>query len=166
MKDIPHICGVSVMKSVFARHMKIHDDVAQFRCEICDKRFKTKDYLSQHKKTHRKPEDIQCPSCQAVLHSKSALGMNKERYFGGDAMVGNRLHKGYVSIRGKDYTLTQCFQNHPETRAKFNTLWEILSKVDTFLALRDPTPEQIELGAQECAMWCNKFSQFFLTRKW
>ena len=53
--------------------MKIHDEVAQFRYEICDKRFKTKDYLSQHKKTHRKPEDIQCPSCQAVLHSKSAL---------------------------------------------------------------------------------------------
>ena len=76
MKDIPHICvvcGVSVMKSVLARHMKIHDEIAQFRCEICDKRFKTKDYLSQHKKTHRKPEDIQCPSCQAVLHSKSAL---------------------------------------------------------------------------------------------
>ena len=41
MKDIPHICvvcGVSVMKSVLARHMKIHDEVAQFRCEICDKR--------------------------------------------------------------------------------------------------------------------------------
>ena len=42
MKDIPHICvvcGVSVMKSVLARHMKIHDEIAQFRCEICDKRF-------------------------------------------------------------------------------------------------------------------------------
>ena len=40
MKDIPHICvvcGVSVMKSVLARHMKIHDEIAQFRCEICDK---------------------------------------------------------------------------------------------------------------------------------
>ena len=57
--------GVSVIKSVLARHMKIHDEVAQFRCEICDKRLKTKDYLSQHKKTHMKLEDIQCPSCQA-----------------------------------------------------------------------------------------------------
>ena len=90
--------------------------------------------------------------------------MNKERYFGGDAMVGNRLHKGYVSIREKDYTLTQCFQNNPETRAKLNTLWEILSKVDVFLAIRDPSPEQIELGAQECEMWCKKLPQFFPTK--
>ena len=39
MKDVPHICnicGVSVMKSVIARHMKTHDEVPQFRCEICD----------------------------------------------------------------------------------------------------------------------------------
>ena len=71
MKDIPHICvvcGVSVMKSVLARHMKIHDEIAQFRCEICDKRFKTKDYLSQHKKTHRKPEEIRLEQEGEHLH--------------------------------------------------------------------------------------------------
>ena len=68
MKDIPQICcvcGVSVMKSVFARHMKIHDDVAQFRCEICDKRL----FVPTYKEKHRKPEDIQCPSCQPVLRT-------------------------------------------------------------------------------------------------
>ena len=50
--------------------------------------------------------------------------MNQERHFGGDAMVGNRLHKGYNSIRNGDYTLTQCFEDDPEIRDKLNKLWQ------------------------------------------
>ena len=57
--------------------------------------------------------------------------MNQERHFGGDAMVRNRLHKGYVSIRSGDFTLTKYFEEYPEVRININELWIILSNVDT-----------------------------------
>ena len=42
-----------------------------------------------------------------------------------DVMVGNRLHKGYDSIRKNDYTLTECFENNIEIRNKINKLWKM-----------------------------------------
>ena len=68
--------------------------------------------------------------------------MDQEKHFGGDAMQGNRLHKGYQSIREKDYTLTKCFEGEPELREKFNLLWYNISEFDTFISLRKPTEDQ------------------------
>ena len=36
--------------------------------------------------------------------SLSSLGMSQERHFGGDSMNGNRLHRGYESIRNGNFS--------------------------------------------------------------
>ena len=86
-----------------------------------------------------------------------------------DVMVGNRLHKSYVSIRNNDYTLTECFEDNPELRTKINKLWENVTTVDTFFAKRDPTDEECEVAAQVCEEWCQLYPVYFprrnLTRK-
>ena len=63
-------------------------------------------------------------------------------------MVGNRLHKGYDSIRNDDYTLTECFEDNPELRNKVNRLWENVTTVDTFFTKRNPSDEECETAAQ------------------
>ena len=84
-------------------------------------------------------------------------------------MVGNRLHKGYVSIRNNDYTLTECFEDNPELRNKVNRLWENVTTVDKFFTKRNPSDEECETAAQACEQWCKIYPVFFpnrnLTRK-
>ena len=86
-----------------------------------------------------------------------------------DVMVGNRLHKSYVSIRNNDYTLTECFEDNPELRTKINKLWENVTTVDTFFAKRDPTDGECEEAAQVCKEWCQVYTVYIpnrnLTRK-
>ena len=84
-------------------------------------------------------------------------------------MVGNRLHKGYNSIRAKDYTLTECFEDYPDLRENLNKLWENLTFLDTFFSKRDPTKEECEEAAKVAEDWCRMFPKMFpqrnLTRK-
>ena len=113
--------------------------------------------------------DIIGPHERVLNESLKELKMNQEKHFGGDAMQGNRLHKGYTAIKNKDYTLTKCFSSEPEIRHKFNALWDNISAFDTFLAARDPTPMRCEEAAQLCEKWCKMYPVFFphknLTRK-
>lgn len=46
------ICGVSVQKVSYKRHMDIHDKDVAFNCYICHKSFKRKDNLKRHLKSH------------------------------------------------------------------------------------------------------------------
>ena len=84
-------------------------------------------------------------------------------------MVGNRLHKGYDSIRDNDYTLTECFKDHPVIRSNMNKLWENLTEVDTFFSKREPTDIECEIAAKVCENFCKIFPVIFpkrnLTRK-
>ena len=94
----------------------------------------------------------------------AALKMSQERHFGGDSMNGNRLHRGYESIRKGDYTLTCCFKDQPELREKLNTLWTIISNIDRMMSIREPSPEENENLAQECEKWCETYPVLFPTR--
>ena len=95
--------------------------------------------------------------------------VRKERHSGGDSMVGNRLHRGYESIRENHYTLTSCFEDYPEIRSKFNTLWENVSSAEKYFSQRNNTDEDLENCAKICEDWCKNFPKFFpeknLTRK-
>ena len=77
--------------------------------------------------------------------------------------------KGYTSIRSGNSTLTECFKNYQVIREKFNTLWQNLADIDTFMSIRNPTREENEKGAKESEKWCEIFPVFFpeknLTRK-
>ena len=68
-------CGKVISKNNLAVHLKTHGD-ASVRCQICDKRFKTKNSLNQHVLTHQKPPDIKCPNCSINLHSKTSLKLH------------------------------------------------------------------------------------------
>lgn len=46
------ICGVSVQKVSYKRHMDIHDKDVAFNCYICHKSFKRKDNLKRHLRSH------------------------------------------------------------------------------------------------------------------
>ena len=253
--DPCNICGKLVNRKNILRHLDSHGP-KKFRCDICDKRFATKDYLLQHERTHQKPQDIQCHLCSSEFTEKSSLKtshlvaneisqldsekpgciwynaqdkdqmaeykevcakiinlskqlsdlqdsrgkykmslmakmqekipmvgpcesilneslsklkMSQERHFGGDSMVGNRLHKGYVSIRAKDYTLTECFKDYPEIRKKMNDLWENVSTADWYFSQRDLSDNELEKCAVVCEQWCIMFPQYFpkqnITRK-
>ena len=56
-----------------------HNEVAQFQCEICDKRFKTKDYLPQHKKSYRKTGAKECEKWCENSHSFSPQKIRQEK---------------------------------------------------------------------------------------
>ncbi len=47
------------------------------------------------------------PHERVLNESVKELKRNQEKHFGGDAMQGNRLRKGYTAIKNKDYTLTK-----------------------------------------------------------
>ena len=70
MNSLCKICGLFVSKANFARHVEIHGQ-NKHRCEICNKTFKTKNYLTEHKRTHREPEEYSCDKCLKVFGSKS-----------------------------------------------------------------------------------------------
>ena len=137
--DLCKECGITVPRKNYVRHLLTHTE-EKFRCHICDKH-----------------------------ESLEKLKISQERHFGGDAVVGNRLHKGYDSIKNGDFTLTDCFDKHPKLRDNMNRLWKNLATVDTFLAKRRPTPEECEAAATECEKWCELYPVFFphenLTRK-
>ena len=72
MNSLCKICGLLVSKANFARHVETHGQ-NEHRCEICNKTFKTKNYLTEHKRTHREPEQYSCGKCLKVFGSKSVL---------------------------------------------------------------------------------------------
>ena len=65
----------------------------------------------------------------------------EQKYFGGEAMVGNKVHLGYESFRRGDDTLVQCFNDEPELKQKFTRIYEILAAIDTFFSNPSPTEE-------------------------
>ena len=70
MNSLCKICGLFVSKANFARHVETHGQ-NKHRCEICNKTFTTKNYLTEHKRTHREPEEYSCDKCLKVFGSKS-----------------------------------------------------------------------------------------------
>ena len=72
MNSVCKICGLFVSKQNFERHVETHGQ-NKHQCEICNKTFTTKNYLTEHKRTHREPEEYSCDKCLKVFGSKSAL---------------------------------------------------------------------------------------------
>ena len=93
--------------------------------------------------------------CQTAYEkSSSELGRNKEHYFGGDAMTGNRLHIGYKNALEGKFDLLKGFENYPEEHKKLKKLWTNVAKIDVFFSNESPTPEETEEGAKECEKVC------------
>ena len=66
-----------------------------------------------------------------------------------------------MQINKGDFQITNCFKEHPELKEKFDQLWKVLANVNNYLALRAPTKEEIEFGAQECETCCLLFPVLF-----
>ena len=99
MDDVCPVCGISLLRINLARHLRTHDENPQFRCEICDKFFKTNNSLSQHKRTHRKPEDIPC------LFPSEQEGEHLHQIF-------NSIERSYKSVRNKEERYWLMLENY------------------------------------------------------
>ena len=137
--DPCNICGKLVNRKNILKHIDSHGP-KKFRCDICDKRFATKDYLSHHEKTHRKPQDFECHLCSSVFTMKSSLKKHVLRV--------HEMQRFHCPYCNKDYTKKDYVLKHIE---------------------RDLSDNELEKCAEVCEQWSVMFPQYFpkqnITRK-
>eukprot|EP01083_Nonionella_stella_P130949 397560_1 len=68
-KNLCKICGKYFKR--LTRHMVVHTDVRPFKCDVCDKTFKSRGCLTTHKHTHNKP--FKCNMCPRAFVSDVLL---------------------------------------------------------------------------------------------
>ena len=77
MKFLPcHVCGKDFSKTAYLnKHLKIHDEISVHNCNLCDKKFKTKQSLYQHKQSHVSRNNISChkEGCNRLFTTKQGL---------------------------------------------------------------------------------------------
>jgi KRAB domain-containing zinc finger protein len=54
-------------------HMIFHQSERPFKCEVCDKGFKTHSNLTRHIVVHKLVKDIVCTVCGKLFNSRPAL---------------------------------------------------------------------------------------------
>ena len=112
-------------------HKKIHKNDLSVDCNMCDKKFSSKINLKKHILVTHEKVKFPCNFCNMEFASRykcdehmkgchvnekilnqslKDLKMDQEKHFGGDCIQGNRLHKGYESIKRNDYMLTNVLK--------------------------------------------------------
>ena len=83
--------------------------------------------------------------------------MKEEKYFAGNAMVGNTCKKGYKSLNEGEEVLVKCFDKYPNEKEKHLKTLRILAKIHKFNFTEHPTIEQTEEAAQLCEEYLEIF---------
>ncbi|KXJ75491.1 hypothetical protein RP20_CCG011609 [Aedes albopictus] len=128
-------CDKKIFKRCFMlEHMKFHTNPSAYRCEICNKNYKNKVYLSLHQiKLHGKEEDrpfkcdrckqsfakkyqlqahmvshekVQCPICSRMMGNKMALATHITNQHS------NKDRKLICDTCGKEFLNKTCFERH------------------------------------------------------
>ncbi|XP_062553330.1 transcription factor grauzone-like isoform X2 [Armigeres subalbatus] len=128
-------CNKKIFKRCFMLdHIKFHTNPSAYRCDICDKSYKNKVYLSIHRiKLHGKEEDrpfkcdrckqsfaknyqlrahmithekAQCPICDRLMASKMALATHITN------MHSDKDRKLICDTCGKEFLNKTCFERH------------------------------------------------------
>ena len=113
------------------KNLQLHGDLSNELTDLQSSLLKYEQVIVAKEQEH---DTVIGPHETILNASLKDLKMSTERYFAGDAMTGNKECNAYKSIRENDYTITNCFFNHPEVREKVNDLWGILTNVDSYLA--------------------------------
>ena len=69
-------------KQRLKQHMKIHDEIKQYNCDICERRFTTKAQLERHMYTHtgERPHKCDEPGCNAAFSQLIQLNNHKAKH--------------------------------------------------------------------------------------
>ncbi|GBP29038.1 hypothetical protein EVAR_10854_1 [Eumeta japonica] len=88
LKELFANCSVEVFKYCTSiegdldKHMKSHYDEKPFACEICDKSFKTKSFLSIHMRTHTGERPYACDLCPMKFMCRKDLRNHRMTHTG------------------------------------------------------------------------------------
>ena len=100
---------------------------------------------------------------------KNQMKVINEKYFGGDAMVGNVEHKFHDEILSGNYGFLNCLNDRPAIKMKYKKIWDILSKAKKGFSTKNATKEQLEETAKICEQFTEVYPLLFpqnnITRK-
>ena len=87
------VCGQTLKnrKGALEEHMKIHLDIKDYECDVCQKRFRLKNKLTIHKQIHSDERNYVCSECGKSFKKYQNLFLHK------------RIHTGI-----KPYKCTMC----------------------------------------------------------
>ena len=74
------ICGRMVKR--LKDHMKIHNELKQFKCELCEKGFTQSRYLYRHMRTHTGSKPFKCELCEKGFTKSSNLSRHMRIHTG------------------------------------------------------------------------------------
>ena len=89
------------------------------------------------------------------------LGMATQRYFAGDAMVGNVCKRGYKSPNNGEETLVKCLEDQPEEQNNFLSAFRSLGKIHNLFFTEHPSEEESEMSARECESFLKNYPIWF-----
>ena len=91
-------------------------------------------------------------------------------YHGGDSMVGNTVNKIYKDVQKEDSLLLETYNDNPDTKETFKTIWNIKTKCINLINKEDISDEENENLAKEMTKFTEVFPILFpqenLTRKY
>eukprot|EP01083_Nonionella_stella_P085007 235406_1 len=71
------ICGKCFkVKHLLKKHMVVHTDARPFKCDVCNKTYKSRGHLTTHKYTHSRP--FKCNMCRKSFVSDVLLSAHIE----------------------------------------------------------------------------------------
>ena len=85
------------------------------------------------------------------------MKVHSEKYFGGDAMVGNVEMKFHEEILSGNYGFLDCIRDRPAIFRKYKLIWDILSAAKKGFSTKNSSKAKLE----ETAKVCEKFTEAF-----
>ena len=75
------ICGLTLQKKSYARHLRLHGDVVPEKCKFCNKEFREKRSLDKHiKAVHSGPRPYTCQYCSERFVSVEEQRLHSQRH--------------------------------------------------------------------------------------
>jgi hypothetical protein len=93
-KKTCEICQKSYSAGSYPYHIKTHEMKKQekkFECQVCQKKFFTKQLLNYHKKTHEKP--FECDLCRHQIARKDIMKYHLNKHLEKNVLKMNELYK-------------------------------------------------------------------------
>lgn len=88
------ICHRMISPSTFRNHLRVHGDERAFECEVCQRKFKTKQGLFSHSQIHKSIEERRVNICQ-ICGKRSTQRPNHNKHM--------KTHQEYVNQQDEEH---------------------------------------------------------------